>query len=93
MWLLPVLCLLFRFVLQGLIIKSSFLDILSVLWEGIGLSLVSGAAAAHPLFGQGVELQRHVHATAHHSAATSLAPALGTLGKQAQLFLPRVYFC
>lgn len=66
MWLLPVLCLLFRFVLQGLIIKS-FLDILSVLWEGIGLSLVSGAGATHPLLGQGAELQRHVRGTAHHS--------------------------
>lgn len=65
--LLPVLCLLFRFVLQGLIIKTSFLDILSVFWkvrEGYGLSLVSGAEALSPLFGKGVELLRHFHVNA-----------------------------
>lgn len=61
--LLPVLCLLFRFVLQGLIIKTSFLDILFVLWkvrEGHhGLSVGSVAEA--------VELLRHLMLVLSHS--------------------------
>lgn len=56
---MPVFCLLFRFVLQGLIIKTSFLDIFVCLVgsEGRdGLSfLVGGAEAASLLLGQGVE--------------------------------------
>lgn len=78
--LLPVLCLLFRFVLQGLIIKTSFLDILSVFWkvrEGNGLSLVSGAEALSPLVGKGVELLRHFHVNAVSLVGLG-AHALGT---------------
>lgn len=65
--------------------KTSFLDILSVLWtvgEGNGLSLVSGAGATSPLSVQRVELQ----------SPPGCGSCPGYLERTSQV-LPQVNFC